>query len=68
MIAANGVAKKLRRPDTPEIKQFSWPPHVIDRSTNQNPHNQQSHIARSTADKKSCDVEARFTSVRNSFS
>jgi hypothetical protein len=52
MIAANGVAKKLRRPDTPEIKQFSWPPHVIDRSTNQNPHNQQPHIARSTADKK----------------
>jgi hypothetical protein len=52
MIAANGVAKKLRRPGTPEIKQFSWPPHVIDRSTNQNPHNQQPHIAKINSGQK----------------
>jgi hypothetical protein len=37
MIAANKVAKKLRRHDTPEIKQLSWPPHVIDRSTKPEP-------------------------------
>jgi hypothetical protein len=65
MIAANIVAKKLRQHSTLEINQFSYPPpRVKDRSTKQNPHNQQPHIARSTADKKSCDREARFTNVR----
>jgi hypothetical protein len=53
MIATNVIAKKLKAAQHSKNQSVLLAPHVSKTDLQkQNPHNQQAHIARSTADKK----------------